>query len=383
MKAAWTRILFLLLVILSVTGCTEERNQGLPDTDGNSGEYTKESNSPYSVFSYDQMDSEEKGKEFYIERTEYYSDKVIVYWNGAMKSLEDACLEEAWEADGHTILIRAEHPEEITGFSFTDAYGEMRYEFRYLNSAAYAYLKCTMDSEGGIHYEGNLDRYYTAEEKEARAEAERRRQEQQDALYERLAGTWVSEKGGYFTISREDGVNVEYCLDGRKESIRGVIPEDFYCAIENNIHLSYFDGPFTAGLLVLLAEDGKSFEYEGEQFFRLQNEFFRASLASSQLEKKDDGFGNEKEVLTIKFEFQNITDQTYYKNDDEVIQPGGTWNKTIIDNADRWQQYSGKQNWIHFFLCDEEHQRIFAGGLCFAMDENLQMEDMELFVDTE
>ena len=137
------------------------------------------------------------------------------------------------------------------------------------------------------------------------------------------------------------------------------------------------------GLLLLLAEDGKSFTYEGEQFFRLQNEFFRASLASSQLEKKDDGFGNEKEVLTIKFEFQNITDQTYYKNDDEVIQPGGTWKKTIIDNADRWRQYIGKQNWIHFFLCDEEHQRIFAGGLCFAMDENLQMEDMELFVDTE
>ena len=59
------------------------------------------------------------------------------------------------------------------------------------------------------------------------------------------------------------------------------------------------------------------------------------------------------------------------------------WNKTIIDNADRWQQYSGKQNWIHFFLCDEEHQRIFTGGLCFVMDEKLQMEDMELFVDTE
>lgn len=383
MKAAWKRILFLLLVILSVSGCKEERNQVLTDTDGKSGEYTKENNSPYSVFSYDQMDSEEKSREFYIERTEYYRDKVIIYWNGAMKSLEDARLEKGCEADGHTIVITADNPEEVTGFSFTDAHGETQYSFRYLNSEAYACLKQTMDSEGGIHFEGNLDRYYTAEEKEAQAEAAKKRQEQQDALYEKLAGTWISEKGGYFTISRDDGVNVEYCLDGKKKSIRGVIPEDYYCAIENNIHLSYFDGPFTAGLLLLLAEDGKSFAYEGEQFFRLQNEFFRASLASLQLEKIDDGYGNEREVLTIEFEFRNISDQTYYKNDDEEILPGDTWKKTIIDNADRWQQYIGKQNWIHFFLCDGEHRKIFAGGLCFVMDEDLQIQDMELFVDAE
>lgn len=365
-KTKGIRVLCLLLLTLLMTGCLGVKDQ-----------LTAE-----SVYTYETMQSEDKSKEFYIEQTAYYQDRVVITWGGTIDLSKFARMEPACELDGNTIVIFSDAPETVTTFTVMDKYEETQYHFRYLNSEAYAYLKRTMDSEGGIYFDGNPDRYYTAEEKAAQEEAKRKRQERQDALFERLQGTWVSESGNYFTISRDEDVCLEYSVDGKWEKIDGIRLEDNFRALENNIAMMYYEGPFSAVIDVMPAEDGRSFAYGKEVFERLENEFFRASLSYRLQEKADDGYGNVRDILTLTFTFTNITQQTYYKNNDEEIAPGAAWQKTITDPTERWEKFAGENNWIHYALFDEERKEIFDGGLKFVVDEAFRVRDMELFEST-
>lgn len=105
-----------------------------------------------------------------------------------------------------------------------------------------------------------------------------------------------------------------------------------------------------------------------------RNEFFSVRLKSREEDQ-------EKNSVKLIFEFTNIADEVYFKNDEE-IQPGATWEKGIYDSVDRWKQTGvGKDNWIHYRLFDDRQQEIFRGGLCFRVDENIQVTYMELFAE--
>ena len=157
-KTKGIRVLCLLLLTLLMTGCLGVKDQLTAET----------------VYTYETMQSEDKSKEFYIEQTAYYQDRVVITWGGTIDLSKFARMEPACELDGNTIVIFSDDPETVTTFTVMDKYEETQYHFRYLNSEAYAYLKRTMDSEGGIHFDGNPDRYYTAEEKAAQEEAKRK-----------------------------------------------------------------------------------------------------------------------------------------------------------------------------------------------------------------
>lgn len=73
----------------------------------------------------------------------------------------------------------------------------------------------------------------------------------------------------------------------------------------------------------------------------LENELFRVKLKSHEEKSEDDCYGNVRETLTVIFEFENITDQTFYKMT----------------------------------------RKFLPGGLCFEMDEDLNIIDMEIFTD--
>ena len=112
----------------------------------------------------------------------------------------------------------------------------------------------------------------------------------------------------------------------------------------------------------------------------LENELFRVKLKSHEEKSEDDGYGNVRETLTVIFEFENITDQTFYKNDEEIL-PGAVWEKTIYYPVEMWREYAENPFWIHYRLYDINQKEIFSGGLCFEMDEALNIIDMEIFSD--
>ena len=165
-----------------------------------------------------------------VVKTEYYSDKVVIYFDGTIQNLES-------------------------------------YSFRYLDTDQYACLYSVMDSEGGMHYSGIVDRYYTDEEKNKQNEQALKREQEQIELYERLEGTWTSEDGYYFRIYMEDNYAVEYSLADRTGTESAVVFKNHLYAKENNIGISYIDGPFEAMFPIVLSEDGNSFEFEEKVFF--------------------------------------------------------------------------------------------------------------------
>ena len=108
----------------------------------------------------------------------------------------------------------------------------------------------------------------------------------------------------------------------------------------------------------------------------LENDYFRASLKSFETDSETDS-------VTVVFEFENITDKTYYKNDEEIL-PGASWEKTIMYPTEKWEKEVGKKSWIHYDLYEfyvGEQEPFFSGGLCFSVAEDLSVTDMELFTE--
>ena len=103
----------------------------------------------------------------------------------------------------------------------------------------------------------------------------------------------------------------------------------------------------------------------------VQNEYFSAALKSYEEDTEND-------MLTVVFEFTNITGEMYYKSDEE-IPAGGSWERSIMYTTAQWQKFAGKDNWIHYDLYDKEQNPLFSGGLRFVMDDELNVTEMEVF----
>ena len=110
----------------------------------------------------------------------------------------------------------------------------------------------------------------------------------------------------------------------------------------------------------------------------VSNDFFSAHLKEFEI-PEDEGA-----QVRVVFEFTNITDKTFYKNDDEIV-AGGTWEKIITYPLDRWKGNAeeGTESWIHYDLYEDEkmQEQIYKGGLKFNVAEDLSVAGIELFED--
>ena len=106
------------------------------------------------------------------------------------------------------------------------------------------------------------------------------------------------------------------------------------------------------------------------------NDFFSANLVEFVPAE------TEEDMTRIVFEFTNITDKTYYKNDEEIV-AGGTWEKTIMYHGDKWTDMAGHDCLIHYDLYEdyENQKQIYKGGLHFAVNDDLQIDDIYTFED--
>lgn len=106
----------------------------------------------------------------------------------------------------------------------------------------------------------------------------------------------------------------------------------------------------------------------------VKNDFFSVSL---------DSMTEEDENVVMTFVFTNVSDISYYKGDEE-FHPGDSWEKIIRFTRDKWENYDNV--YIHYKLCDSSiydpnAQVLFAGGAHFEMDEELNVFNLEIFVD--
>ena len=105
-----------------------------------------------------------------------------------------------------------------------------------------------------------------------------------------------------------------------------------------------------------------------------ENMIFRARLKEFLLPEDDEG------MVVVVFEFTNVTDETYYKNGEEIV-PGGTWDKTISYTKEKWKKMSGIENWIHYVFSEDSkgEKPIFKGGLSFLVAEDLSVTGLYVF----
>ena len=110
-----------------------------------------------------------------------------------------------------------------------------------------------------------------------------------------------------------------------------------------------------------------------EYSFDVQNEYLGAYVKS--LEEADGG-------ATLTIEFVNVSDQVYYKSDEEM-KPGATWEKSITQPKEKWLAAAekGTENWIHYEFYDKESKCIFKGGVVFKTDKNIEVKDMRVFTE--
>lgn len=110
-----------------------------------------------------------------------------------------------------------------------------------------------------------------------------------------------------------------------------------------------------------------------EYSFDVQNEYFGAYVKS--LEEADGG-------ATLTIEFVNVSDQVYYKSDEEM-KPGATWEKSITQPKEKWLAAAekGTENWIHYEFYDKESKCIFKGGVVFKTNKNIEATDMRVFTE--
>ncbi len=105
-----------------------------------------------------------------------------------------------------------------------------------------------------------------------------------------------------------------------------------------------------------------------------ENMIFRARLKEFSLPEGDEG------MVVVVFEFTNVTDETYYKNGEEIVS-GGTWDKTISYTKEKWKKMSGIENWIHYVFSEDSkgEKPIFKGGLSFLVAEDLSVTGLYVF----
>ncbi|WP_406544838.1 hypothetical protein [Pseudobutyrivibrio sp.] len=219
------------------------------------------------TYTYNSSKTKERFEDFYLTKTVVGSDYIKIYWEGTMDSLENYHFhDDSVELDGHTIIINTEEPENYTELELSN--GDRTYCFRNLYSDMYIALQIDMDSEGGLHVEGDEDTFFTDEEIEAsrkRAEIEAKEQE---SLYVIFEGTWKAEDGSYFSFSKDD----TYCLETfwiSEEHPNGekyINPELEFSHFEdsNEYQFSFPYGAMMKCYTIELSESGDVMEVEGK-----------------------------------------------------------------------------------------------------------------------
>ncbi|MCR5250982.1 MAG: DUF5067 domain-containing protein [Lachnospiraceae bacterium] len=112
----------------------------------------------------------------------------------------------------------------------------------------------------------------------------------------------------------------------------------------------------------------------------ITGEYFSARIKEFELPDNDD------EMMRVVFEFTNITDKTYYKNDEEIA-AGASWEKVVSYPLKSWKQDAdkGRESWIHYDLYEDPgmKEQIFKGGLSFSVAEDLSVSNMYVFSENE
>jgi len=235
----------LLLILIFITGCSASKAT--------------------SVYEY-RTTGDDIVPSLYLVKTEYYSNKVVIYWDGTVSSLEDWSFSDDFIVNGKKLILKAGEPSAFNSFSVS--LDDFSYSFRYLDSEQYACLYTVMDSEGGLNFEGSIDRYYTDEEIESQNEHARKREEEQKEIFGKLEGLWVCEDGDYIHVYEEKGYVLEYSVNDEQGKESQVYFQDNIYAKENNMGVFYNDGLWEQGFAVVLSEDGSSFEYLDKIFVR-------------------------------------------------------------------------------------------------------------------
>jgi len=235
----------LVLLLIFVTGCSASKAA--------------------SVYEY-RTTGNDIEPSLYLVKTEYYSDEVVIYWDGTVSSLENWRFSDDFIVDGKKLILKTEDPSAFNSFSVR--LEDFSYSFRYLDSEQYACLYTIMDSEGGLHYSGSIDRYYTDEEIARQNEHAHKQEEKQKDIFGKLEGLWVCEDGDYIRVYEDESYVLEFSVNGEQGKESQVYFQDNLYAKKNNMGIFYNDGLFEVGFDVVLAEDGSSFEYRDKIFVR-------------------------------------------------------------------------------------------------------------------
>lgn len=177
---------------------------------------------------------------FYIVKTEYYRDKVVLTWDGELEDLEYCQFEDNLDVtiDGHKIIINSDNPYNITSFSMR--LSDYLFEFRYLNTSSYAEILTVYDTAGGEHVTGDINRFYTQEEKAEQrkiARSIRDKKEREQKLFDSFFGTWKSDDGEVVKFFIDENgtrrvtvadIMVDQRYDGMSESSRSGYDYDVY-----------------------------------------------------------------------------------------------------------------------------------------------------------
>ncbi len=160
------------------------------------------------TYTYEKKEAKEQFEELYLTKAEFDNDSIKVYWNGDLDSLDGYDFyNDSIVADGHTITIHTSEPGEFKELFFKNDY--RTYRFRNLDSDMYAAIRVDMDSEGGLHIEGDEDKFYTDEEKENMANAKKARIVEQARFFSLFEGTWIADDGSYYRFYKDN----TYCLE--------------------------------------------------------------------------------------------------------------------------------------------------------------------------
>ena len=108
----------------------------------------------------------------------------------------------------------------------------------------------------------------------------------------------------------------------------------------------------------------------------VQNEYF--SVVFDSVTENDNFY-------IFNFIFTNVSDISYYKGD-ELYHPGESWEKNCKIIKDKLQDYCKNSNYIHYKLYnlsvyEPNTQELFSGGARFDLNEELEIYNLETFVD--
>ncbi|MBO4309878.1 MAG: hypothetical protein J5856_02305 [Lachnospiraceae bacterium] len=224
---------------------------------------------------------------FYITKTVYYDDRVKISFKGGSDFTNFSTSDDSKatiDAGNSTITVYSDNPTAITSL---DVYsGEYEVRFRQLNTSAYVCIWRTGATDlGWSDYKGDVNHYYTAEEREKQREKSKvaeqniiEREETDKELFDFFEGRWVSDNMDYFDIYEyESGKGLLYfdadsCMYQECHDL-------FFSKSGSDENLCEISEPGSgwgsyASFAVKISDDKKSFRYEGRDYYYKDDEIW-------------------------------------------------------------------------------------------------------------